>query len=76
MLLESVDKSYSFSGLNTGSPRTSYGFDTTDASQWDLQGLETRADRITSEFYNSKAELAWTVGSGSTIKAGAGFKRF
>jgi iron complex outermembrane receptor protein len=76
VLLESVDKSYSFSGLNTGSPRTSYGFDTTDASQWGLQGLETRADRITSEFYNSKAELAWTVGSGSTIKAGAGFKRF
>ncbi len=76
VLLEAVNKSYSFSGLNTGSPRTSYGFDTTDASQWDLQGLETRADRITSEFYNSKAELAWTVGSGSTIKAGAGFKRF
>ncbi|WP_368077243.1 TonB-dependent receptor domain-containing protein [Sphingomonas faeni] len=74
--LEAVDKSYAFSGLNTGSPRTSYGFDIADASQWDLQGLETRADRIRSEFYNSKAELAWTVGSGSTIKAGGGFKRF
>jgi TonB-dependent receptor len=74
--LEAVGKSYAFTGLNTGSPRTSYGFDTTDASQWDLQGLETRADRIKSEFYNTKAELAWTIGSGSTIKAGAGFKRF
>ncbi len=74
--LEAVGKSYAFMGLNTGSPRTSYGFDTTDASQWDLQGLETRADRIKSEFYNTKAELAWTIGSGSTIKAGAGFKRF
>ncbi len=74
--LEAVGKSYSFSGLNTASPRTDYGFDTTDASQWDLQGLETRADRIESEFYNSKAELAWTVATGSTIKAGAGFKRF
>ncbi len=74
--LEAVDKSYAFSGLNTGSPRTSYGFDIADASQWDLQGLETRADRIRSEFYNTKAELVWTVGAGSTIKAGGGFKRF
>lgn len=74
--LEAVNKSYAFSGLNTGSPRNTYGFDITDASKWDLQGLETRADRILSEFYNTKAELAWRVGSGSTIKAGAGFKRF
>lgn len=74
--MEAVNKSYAFSGLNTATPRTTYGFDITDASQWDLQGLETRADRILSEFYNTKAELAWKVGSGSTIKAGGGFKRF
>jgi TonB-dependent receptor len=74
--LESVNKSYAFSGLNTGSPRTTYGFDITDPSQWALQGLETRADHIASEFYNTKAELAWQVGTGSTIKAGGGFKRF
>lgn len=74
--LESVNKSYAFSGLNTASPRTTYGFDITDPSQWDLQGLETKSDHILSEFYNGKAELAWQVGSGSTIKAGGGFKRF
>jgi len=74
--LEAVNKSYAFSGLKTSTPRTTYGFDITDASQWDMQVLETRADRILSEFYNAKGELAWNVGSGSTIKAGGGFKRF
>ncbi|MEG3151053.1 TonB-dependent receptor [Sphingomonas sp. ZT3P38] len=74
--LEAVDKSYAFSGLNTGSPTNSYGFDISDASQWDLQGLETRSDRIESEFYNGKADLAWRIGGASTIRAGVGFKRF
>lgn len=76
VFLEAVGKNYSFSGLNTNNPRNSYGFDPTDPSQWDLQGAETRDDRITSEFYNAKAELAWRVTEGSTFKAGAGYKQF
>lgn len=76
VFLEAVAKGYSFSGLDTGSPRNSYDFDLTDASNWDLFSAESRADRIVSEFYNTKAELAWALGGGSTVRAGAMFKRF
>ncbi|MBB5684864.1 TonB-dependent receptor [Sphingobium boeckii] len=74
--LESVGQSYSFSGLNSANPRNTYGFDVTDPSEWDLNGAESREDRIASEFYNAKAELAWRVAEGSTLKAGASYKRF
>ena len=74
--LESVGRSYSFSGLNTANPTNTYGFDVTDPSEWDLNGAESREDGIQSEFYNAKGELAWRVAEGSTLKAGVAYKRF
>lgn len=74
--IEAVGQSYSFSGLNGANPRNSYGFDPTDPAVWDLQAAESRDDRIESEFYNAKGELAWQAGRGSTFKLGAGYKQF
>lgn len=76
VFLESVGQSYSFSGLDTDTPRNTYGFDVTDPSNWDLFSAQSNADRIVSEFYNAKAQLAWELGEGSTLKAGGTYKEF
>ncbi|QDX26937.1 TonB-dependent receptor [Sphingomonas suaedae] len=74
--LETVGKSFSFD-VNIDKPRTMYGFDITDpATGWDVQRMETRADRIQSEFYNAEGQLAWRVGEGATLKLGGSFKQF
>lgn len=74
--LEAVGHGYSFSGLDTDNPRNSYDFDVTDPSQWDLQGLETRADLIQSEFVNAQANLAWELNDIAKLRFGGAFKRF
>ena len=71
--LEAVNQSYTFSNLDTDEPRNTYGFDVTDASFWDPMQAQSQTNR---EFYNAKGELAWAVGGGSTLKAGAAFKQF
>lgn len=76
VFLESVGQSYSFSGINTDTPRNRYGFDVADPANWDLFSAQSRTDYIVSEFYNAKAELAWQLGSGSTVKAGGAYKKF
>jgi iron complex outermembrane receptor protein len=74
--LEAPGQSYSFSGLNTDKPRNTYGFDIADPANWAPFAAESRDDRIESEFYNAKGEIAWDFGTGSTIKAGGSYKQF
>ncbi len=74
--LEATGQSYTFSNLDTDEPRNTYGFDVSDASFWDPMQAQSQANRIASEFYNAKGELAWAFGGGSTLKAGAAFKQF
>ncbi|HQS96365.1 TonB-dependent receptor [Novosphingobium sp. 17-62-19] len=74
--IEAVGKGYSFSGLDTETPRNAYDFDITDGSAWDLFQAESRDDRMVSEFFNVKGELAWDVSDSSTLKAGGGYKVF
>ena len=57
-------------------PVNTYGFNTTDPSQWNLMRLDTQEDAITDDYVNSKLDFDWTVNDFSTLTFGAEYKKF
>lgn len=74
--LEAVGKNYAFDGRNRTVPQNTYGFDVTDPSQWSLMRIETREDRIVSEYLNGQLDGDFTLNAVSHLKFGGAYKRF
>ena len=75
VFLESKNQSIAFDDRPT-MPVNSYGFNVADPAQWNLMRLDTQANSIINAYSNGKLDVAYTLGSVSTIEVGGEYKRF
>jgi iron complex outermembrane receptor protein len=75
VFLESKDQAFGFNDTPS-MPVNNYGYNITDPSQYNLMRLDTQANSIISAYTNAKIDVAYTLDSISTIKAGTEFKNF
>ncbi len=75
VFLESKDQAFGFNDMPS-MPVNNYGYNINDPSQYNLMRLDTQANSIISAYTNVKLDVAYTLNSISTLKAGAEFKNF
>ena len=75
VFLESKDQAFGFNDMSS-MPVNNYGYNINDPSQYNLMRLDTQANSIISAYTNAKLDVAYTLNSIATLKAGAEFKNF
>jgi iron complex outermembrane recepter protein len=75
VFLQARNTAFSFDQRPTV-PTSTYGFDITNPSVWNLQRLVTQENRITSQYTNGQLQAAYEVTHALTLTAGAEYKRF
>jgi TonB-dependent receptor len=75
VFLESQNHAFSFDDRPT-MPANTYGFNTTDPSQWNLMRMDTQENYISSAYTNGRLDAAWAFDKSSTLKGGVEYKKF
>ena len=75
VFLESQDQSMSYDE-RSDDPSNTYGFDTTDPSQWNLMRMDTQENSIIDDYVNGKLDFDWRIDDSQDITFGTEYKKF
>ncbi|HEX3363910.1 TonB-dependent receptor [Phenylobacterium sp.] len=75
VFLESQNHPFSFDD-RPSMPVNTYGFNTTDPSQWNLMRMDTQENYISSAYANGKLDAVFAVNNSGALKAGVEYKKF
>ncbi|GAB3279541.1 TonB-dependent receptor [Parahaliea aestuarii] len=76
IIFDNFTDGYSYDYSDPDLPRLDYGFDVTDASQFEYTEFRDRPNFVDNSFDNFKLDFDWTVNNWLTMKAGGSFKKY